>query len=126
MVYIEKFLLITSLCLIFNTAKGQIGEVKVVGNQAKIYNEDAQYTYKYISLSSNSILLGFNSKNIVIKDGNQAKIYDAGGNYTYKYISLCSSCRVVYVTPSAILVKDGNQVKYYNFDGSYTYKYTSD
>lgn len=110
----------------FMSANAQIGEVKVVGNLAKIYDDKARYTNYYVSIPSRGELLGYNATYIVVKDGNLAKIYDAKGHYTNKYVSLCSSCIVKNVTASAILVKEGRLVKYYDFNGHYTNKYTND
>ena len=122
----KVFLLSLAILLKIGIANAQIGEVKVAGNQAKIYDESGTNTNRYVSMNSGYELLGYNSKFIVMKDGNQAKIFDAKGNFTNKYVGLCSNCKVVNVSPTAILVKDGNLTKYYGFDGNYTNKYTSD
>ena len=122
----KVFLLLVSMLINIGFANAQIGEVKVIGNQAKIYDESGSNTNRYVSMNSGYELLGYNSKFIVMKDGNQAKIFDAKGNFTFKYVGLCSNCKVVNVSPSAILVKDGNMTKYYDFDGNYTNKYTSE
>ena len=121
----KQILSISFILLCFGFAQAQIGEVKIVGNQAKIYDEDAKFTYHSISMSSNAELADYNSKYIVIVDGNQAKIYDSKGSFTYKSINLCNNCTIRKVTNTAILVKEGNMVKYYDFEGKYTYKYTS-
>ncbi len=122
----KTLFLITAILLTFNYANAQIGEVKVIGNQARIYDENGNNNNSYVSMNSGYELLGYNSQYIVMKDGNQAKIFNAKGNFTFKYVSLCSNCKVVNVTPTAILVKDGNMTKYYNFEGNYTYKYTTE
>ncbi len=122
----KGFLLSVVMLLKIGIANAQIGEVKVTGNQAKIYDESGTNTNRYVSMNSGYELLGYNSKFIVMKDGNQAKIFDAKGNFTNKYVGLCSNCKVVNVSPTAILVKDGNMTKYYDFEGNYTNKYTSD
>ena len=122
----KRFLLMATMLLIYGAVNAQIGEVKVSGNQAKIYDESGNNTNRYVSLNSNSELVGYNSKFIVIVEGNQAKIIDSKGNFTYKYVSICSNCSVKKVTTSAILVKDGNMTKYYDFEGNYTNKYTTD
>lgn len=122
----KPFLSIMFLLLIYGFAEAQIGEVKVIGNQAKIYDEDAKYTYHSISMNSTADLADYNSKYIVIVEGNQAKIFDSKGSFTYKYISLCNNCSIKKVTNTAILVKDGHTVKYYDFEGKFTYRYTSD
>ena len=122
----KTFFLMAAMLLTFNYLNAQIGEVKVVGNQAKIYDENGNNTNRYVSMNSGYELVGYNSQYVVIRDGNQAKIFDSKGNFTFKYVSLCANCKVVNITQSAILVKDGNMTKYYNFDGNYTNKYTTE
>lgn len=122
----NKLFVVATMLLTFGTVNAQIGEVKVSGNQAKIYDENGINTNRYVSLNSNSELVGYNSKFIVIIEGNQAKIFDSKGNFTYKYVPICSNCVVKKVTSSAILVKQGNMTKYYDFEGNYTNKYTTD
>ena len=117
-----KFFLMATMLLIFGAVNAQIGDVKVDGSSAKIYDDKGNYSYKSISLCSKCELSGFNSNYVVITDGSNAKIYDSKGNYTYKSISLCSNCSVKNVTPSGILIKDGNTTKIYDFKGNYTYK----
>ena len=112
--------------LIHTVATAQIGEVKVSGNQAKIYDGQGRFTHKYVDLNSGYELAGYNSNYIVIRYTDQARIYDASGKYTYKYAPICNSCKIVNVGPTAILIKQGNMTKYYDFEGKYTNKYTYD
>jgi hypothetical protein len=123
---VKQTLTIFFLFGIIMSTNAQIGEVKVMGNLAKIYDDKARYTNYYVSIPSSGELLGYNANYIVVKDGNLAKIYDAKGHYTNHYVSLCSTCMVKNVTASAILVKEGRLVKYYDFNGRYTNKYTND
>jgi hypothetical protein len=123
---IKSNLLFFFILAINMSTNAQIGEVKVVGNLAKIYDDKARYTNYYVSIPSRGELLGYNANYIVVKDGNLAKIYDAKGHYTNKYVSLCTSCTVKNVSASAILVKEGRLVKYYDFNGHYTNQYTND
>jgi len=118
----KKLFLMATMLLMFGAVNAQIGDVKVDGSSAKIYDDKGKYTYKSISLCSNCELSGFNSNYIVITDGSSAKIYDSQGKFTYKSISLCSNCSVKNVTPSGILIKDGSKTKIYDFEGKYTYK----
>jgi hypothetical protein len=122
----KKLLLMATMLLAFGAANAQIAEVKEENGMAKIYNDQGSFTGKYISLSSNSELVGYNSKYIVIKENGMAKIYNDQGSFTGNYISLCSNCYVKNVSASAILVKEGSMVKYYDFKGSFTGKYTND
>ncbi|MBM3921452.1 MAG: hypothetical protein FJ347_09565 [Sphingomonadales bacterium] len=107
-------------------AGAQIAEVKIDGTWAKIYDENARYSGKSISLSGNKSLEGYNNRYIVIKDGTWAKIYDENARYTGKSISLSGDKYIKNVSGSAILIKDGSWVKYYDFDGRYTGKSTPD
>jgi len=118
----KKLILMATMLLTFGAVKAQIGDVKVDGSFAKIYDDKGKYTYKSIGLCSKCELSGFNSNYIVITDGSFAKIYDDKGKYTYKSIGLCSNCSVKNVTPSGILIKDGSKTKIYDFNGKYTYK----
>lgn len=118
----KKLFLMATTLLIFGAVNAQIGDVKVDGYNAKIYDDKGNYSYNSISLCSNCELSGFNSNYVVITDGSSAKIYDSKGNYTYNSIGLCSNCSVKNVTPSGILIKDGNTTKIYDFKGNYTYK----
>jgi len=121
----KQFFLMAAMMLTYGSLNAQIGEVKVDGSAAKIYDDKGNYTGQYASLCSKCELAGYNSKYIVIIDGSAAKIYDSKGSYTGQYASLCSNCYVKNVSASAILIKDGSVTKYYDFKGSYTGNYTS-
>jgi hypothetical protein len=122
----KKQLLILLFFSITYTMSAQIGEVKIDGPWAKIYDENARYTGKSIAVSGGKSLEGYNSRFIVIKDGPWAKIYDDQGRYTGKSISLGGDKYIKNVSGAAILVKDGPWIKYYDFDGRYTGKSTPD
>lgn len=110
------------MMLMSGAVNSQIGDVKIDGSSAKIYDDKGNYSYMSIGLCSNCELSGFNSDYVVITDGRTAKIYDSKGNYTYNSIGLCSDCSVKNVTTSGILIKDGGTTKIYDFKGNYTYK----
>lgn len=114
------------LYLSLGFVQAQIGEVKVNGNQAQIYDENGRNTNFYVSLNAYAKLADYNSKYIVIEEGNQAKIYDSKGNFTFNYVPLCNKCTVLKVTNVAILVKEYNMIKYYDFQGRFTNKYTTE
>ena len=113
----KSILTIAILLLSYSIANAQIGEVKVEGSNAKIYNENGGYTGNSISLCSSCSVAGYNSKYIVIIYGSNAQIYNDQGGNTGNTISLCESCYVKKVTSSAILIKEGGFTKYYNFKG---------
>lgn len=121
----KYLLLMATMLLMFVAANAQIAEVKIDGQFAKIYNDQGKYTGKYIGLSRDMEVSGYNSKYIVILDGVFAKIYDDLGKYTGKYIGLSRDMYVKNVSATAILIKDGVFTKYYDFNGKYTGKYTS-
>jgi antitoxin component YwqK of YwqJK toxin-antitoxin module len=107
-----------------NTRK--IGDVKVNGTTALIYDENGNYTNNVVQLGFKGSLSGFNSNYIVVTDGDYVKIHDINGNYINKGFNLCSGCFVKNVTSSTILVKDAYGTKYYDFNGDYTNKYVND
>ncbi|MEK0421724.1 MAG: hypothetical protein RLZZ161_1575 [Bacteroidota bacterium] len=125
-VRMKKHLLILFFLSITYTMSAQIGEVKVDGAYAKIYDENGRYTNRVVHLGSTKTLAGYNSQYIVIVDRTYAKIYDATGKDLNKSILLGDNKYIKHVSGSAILVKDGNYVKYYDFDGRYTNKSTLD
>lgn len=122
----KKSISVFATLFIHTLVTAQIGEVKVSGNQAKIYDGEGRFTHRYVDLSSGYELVGYNSKYIVVRYQDQARIYDSDGKYTYKYAPICNSCKLVNVGPTAILIKQGNMTKYYDFEGKYTNKYTYD
>ena len=122
----KKNILILLFLSITYTMSAQIGEVKIDGSWAKIYDENARYTGKSISVGGAKSLEGYNSRYIVIRDGSWAKIYNDQGHYTGKSISLGGDKYIKNVSGAAILVKDGSWIKYYDFDGRYTGKSTPD
>lgn len=122
----KKQFLIGVLLTITFTLHAQIGEVKVDGPYAKIYDESGRYTNRTIHLGNNKTLAGYNSQYIVVVDRAYAKIYDATGKDLNRSILLGDNKYIKHVSGSAILVKDGNYVKYYDFDGRYTNKSTLD
>jgi hypothetical protein len=126
--YFMKIIALLSLIIfaLLQTANAQIGEVKIDGSYAKIYNDQARYTGKSIYLGSNKTMEGYNGKHIVIKDGSYAKIYNDQAVYTGKSIYLGSDKYIKNVSAAAILIKDGSYVKYYDFEGRYTGKSTYD
>lgn len=122
----KKQFLLSFFLIVASAMNAQIGEVKVDGVWAKIYDENARYTGKSISVGGSKTLEGYNSRFIVVKDGMWAKIYNDQGQYTGKSISLGNDKYIKNVSGAAILVKDGAWVKYYDFDGRYTGKSTPD
>ena len=122
----KKLLLMATMFLMIGVANAQIGEVKIDGSYAKIYNEQGSYSGNSIYIGSDKSVEGYNSRNIVVKDGSYAKIYDSKGSYTGNSIYLGSDKYIKNVSGSAILVKDGSYVKYYDFKGSYTGNSTYD
>jgi hypothetical protein len=122
----KKLLLFLFFLMSVYTMNAQIGEVKVDGAYAKIYDENGRYTNRTILLGSNKTLAGYNSQYIVVVDRAYARIYDATGKDLNKSILLGDNKYIKHVSGSAILVKDGNYVKYYDFNGRYTNKSTLD
>ena len=125
-VRMKKQLLTLLFTCITYTMSAQIGEVKIDGPYAKIYDENGRYTNRVVHLGSTKILAGYNSQYIVVVDRAYAKIYDATGKDLNKSFLLGDNKYIKHVSGSAILVKDGNYVKYYDFDGRYTNKSTLD
>jgi hypothetical protein len=122
----KKLLLSFMLPFLCLAANAQIGEVKIDGSSAKIYDERGSYSGIFIGLSSGARVSGYNSKFVVITDGSQARIYDSRGTYTGGYVSLSAGCYVKNVTANAILVKEGSITRYYDFRGNYAGTYTND
>jgi len=54
------------------------------GTWAKIYDENARYTGKSISLSGDKYIKNVSGSAILIKDGSWVKYYDFDGRYTGK------------------------------------------
>lgn len=121
---INKLLLVVLLTICVQSVFSQIGEVKISGNYAKIYDEEARYSNKCIYLGTTKEYLGNNYEYVIIKSGNYAQIYNSNGQYTNKCIYLGTTKRFVNVNSKYILLKDGNYTKYYNFNGQYTNKCT--
>lgn len=119
--FLLSFFLITAYAM-----NAQIGEVKVDGAYAKIYDENGRYTNRVVHLGSTKTLAGYNSQYIVVVDRTYARIFDATGKDLNKSILLGDNKYIKHVSGSAILVKEGNYVKYYDFDGRYTNKSTLD
>ena len=122
----KRLFLFSFLLSITYTMSAQIGEVKVEGPYAKIYDENGRYTNRVVHLGSNKTLAGYNSQYIVVVDRAYARIFDATGKDLNKSILLGDNKYIKHVSGSAILVKEGNYVKYYDFDGRYTNKSTLD
>ncbi|MFN4914172.1 MAG: hypothetical protein ACK5FT_02530 [Sphingomonadales bacterium] len=122
----KKLFLLSFFLIAAYAMHAQIGEVKVDGAYAKIYDENGRYTNRVVHLGSTKTLAGYNSQYIVVVDRAYAKIYDATGKDLNKSILLGDNKYIKHISGSAILVKDGNYVKYYDFDGRYTNKATLD
>jgi hypothetical protein len=80
----KKLFLMATMLLMFGAVNAQIGDVKVDGSSAKIYDDKGKNTYKSISLCSNCSVKNVTPSGILIKDGSTTKIYDFNGKYTYK------------------------------------------
>ena len=115
-----------SMLLTFGAVNAQIGEIKIKGSTAYIYNDQGRYSGHSISLSGGREIVGNNSNYAVVKDGSTAYIYNDEGRYSGHSISLRSGRTIKNVTGSNILIKDGNTVYYYDFKGKYTGNSTRD
>ena len=108
--------------MIFGYVDAQIADVKIEGNRAKVYNENAKFTGYFVNLCAKCELSGYNNKYIVVTNGNRAKIYDSKGRFTGYFVNLHSGAYVKNVTASAILIVEGGRTKFYDFKGRYTGK----
>ena len=115
-----------TMLLAFGAANAQIGEIKIDGSTAYIYNDQGSYSGSSISVGGGREIVGYNSRYAVVKDGSTAYIYDSKGSYSGSSISLGGGRTIKNVTGSNILVKDGSTVYYYDFKGSYTGNSTHD
>lgn len=103
----------------------QIAEVKVDGNYARIYGDDAMYSGHSVYLGSDKQLAGYNNQFLVIIESGYARVYDSNANYTGHSIRLGSDKTVKNVTFTNILIKEGIKTWYYDMKGDYTGKSTS-